>query len=79
MTSHDLAKRDICTLLDSLCPSEAADSEESSGAPDQIEVTTEMAAEGARVLADRFESAIARDWLTQAWAAEVYRAMVAAA
>jgi hypothetical protein len=53
--------------------------DEAAAPQDEIEVTTAMMEEGARVLADRFESAIARDWLTQAWVAEIYRAMVAVA
>jgi hypothetical protein len=46
------------------------------GAPDaEIEVTPEMAAEGARVLADMFEYAAAHDWHTMERAAEVFRKM----
>lgn len=41
----------------------------------EIEVTEEMAMEGALALADMFEYAAKGDWLTKARAAEIFRRM----
>lgn len=45
---------------------------------DDIQVTPEMALEGSRFLADKFEYAIAGDWLTMEHAAEIFRRMMLA-